>query len=137
MARGDVEILAPGDMPSESAQETFEESAQETFERLDKLSKLLDTAILIPGTNIRFGVDALIGLVPVVGDMISTAISSWLIYEAHRLGISRLALWRMMGNVAIDGVVGAIPFLGDAFDVAFRANRRNLRILRDQLARRR
>jgi len=129
MARGDVEILAPGDMPSESA--------QETFERLDKLSKLLDTAILIPGTNIRFGVDALIGLVPVVGDMISTAISSWLIYEAHRLGISRLALWRMMGNVAIDGVVGAIPFLGDAFDVAFRANRRNLRILRDQLARRR
>jgi len=129
MARGDVEILAPGDMPSESA--------QETFERLHKLSKLLDTAILIPGTNIRFGVDALIGLVPVVGDMISTAISSWLIYEAHRLGISRLALWRMMGNVAIDGVVGAIPFLGDAFDVAFRANRRNLRILRDQLARRR
>ncbi|HEU4378549.1 MAG TPA: DUF4112 domain-containing protein [Hyphomicrobiaceae bacterium] len=129
MARGDVEILAPGDMPSESA--------QETFERLDKLSKLLDTAILIPGTNIRFGVDALIGLVPVVGDMISTAMSSWLIYEAHRLGISRLALWRMMGNVAIDGVVGAIPFLGDAFDVAFRANRRNLRILRDQLARRR
>ena len=129
MARGDVEILAPGDMPSESA--------QEAFERLDKLSKLLDTAILIPGTNIRFGVDALIGLVPVVGDMISTAMSSWLIYEAHRLGISRLALWRMMGNVAIDGVVGAIPFLGDAFDVAFRANRRNLRILRDQLARRR
>ena len=129
MARGDVEILAPGDMPSESA--------QETFERLDKLSKLLDTAILIPGTNIRFGVDALIGLVPVVGDMISTAMSSWLIYEAHRLGISRLALWRMLGNLAIDGVVGAIPFLGDAFDVAFRANRRNLRILRDQLARRR
>jgi hypothetical protein len=129
MARGDVEILAPGEMPSEST--------QETFERLDKLSKLLDTAILIPGTNIRFGVDALIGLVPVVGDMLSTAISSWLIYEAHRLGISRFALWRMMGNVAIDGVVGAIPLLGDAFDVAFRANRRNMRILQDQLARRR
>ena len=129
MARGDVEILAPGEMPSESA--------QEVFERLDKLSKLLDTAILIPGTNIRFGIDALIGLVPVVGDMISTVISSWLIYEAHRLGISRLALWRMMGNVAIDGVVGAIPFLGDAFDIAFRANRRNMRILQDQLAKRR
>ena len=84
MARGDVEILAPGEMPSESA--------EEVFERLDKLSKLLDTAILIPGTNIRFGIDALIGLVPVVGDMITTAISSWLIYEAHRLGISRFAL---------------------------------------------
>ena len=129
MARGDVEILAPGEMPSESA--------EETFERLDKLSKLLDTALVIPGTNIRFGVDALIGLVPVVGDMITTAISSWLIYEAHRLGISRFALWRMMGNVAIDGLIGSIPLLGDAFDVVFRANRRNVAILRDQLAKRR
>jgi hypothetical protein len=129
MARGDVEILAPGEMPAASA--------EETFERLDRLSKLLDTAILVPGTNIRFGLDALIGLVPVVGDMITTAISSWLIYEAHRLGISRFALMRMMGNVAIDGVVGAIPLFGDAFDVAFRANRRNVAILRDQLAKRR
>jgi hypothetical protein len=69
--------------------------------------------------------------------MITTAISSWLIYEAHRLGISRFALMRIMGNVAIDGVVGAIPLFGDAFDVAFRANRRNVAILRDQLAKRR
>lgn len=129
MARGNVEILAPGEMPAASA--------EETFERLDQLSKLLDTAILIPGTNIRFGVDAVIGLVPVVGDMISTAISAWLINEARRLGISRFALARMIGNVAIDGAVGIIPVLGDAFDVAFRANRRNMAILRDQLAKRR
>ena len=129
MARGNVEILAPGEMPAASA--------EETFERLDQLSKLLDTAILIPGTNIRFGVDAVIGLVPVVGDMISTAISVWLINEARRLGISRFALARMIGNVAIDGAVGVIPVLGDAFDVAFRANRRNMAILRDQLAKRR
>jgi hypothetical protein len=129
MARGDVEILAPGEMPAEST--------DETLERLDRLARLLDSAFLIPGTNIRFGFDALIGLVPVVGDMITTAISSWLIYEANRLGISRFALWRMMGNVAIDGLVGSIPLLGDAFDVAFRANRRNVAILRDQLAKRR
>jgi hypothetical protein len=129
MARGNVEILAPGEMPSEST--------DETLERLDRLAKLLDSAFLIPGTNIRFGFDALIGLVPVVGDMITTAISSWLIYEANRLGISRFALWRMMGNVAIDGLVGSVPLLGDAFDVAFRANRRNVAILRDQLAKRR
>jgi hypothetical protein len=128
MARGDVEILAPGEMPAEST--------DETLERLDRLARLLDSAFLIPGTNIRFGFDALIGLVPVVGDMITTAISSWLIYEANRLGISRFALWRMMGNVAIDGLVGSIPLLGDAFDVAFRANRRNVAILRDQLAKR-
>jgi Domain of unknown function (DUF4112) len=113
------------------------ESAEEAFERLDRLATLLDSALVIPGTNIRFGLDALIGLVPVVGDMITTVISSWLIYEAHRLGISRFALWRMMGNVAIDGLVGSVPLLGDAFDVAFRANRRNVRILRDQLAKRR
>jgi uncharacterized protein DUF4112 len=128
MARGSVEILAPGEMPAESA--------EEAFERLDRLATLLDSVLVIPGTNIRFGLDALIGLVPVVGDLITTAISSWLIYEAHRLGISRFALWRMMGNVAIDGLVGAVPLLGDAFDVAFRANRRNVRILRDQLAKR-
>jgi hypothetical protein len=127
MARGDVEILLPGERPSASH--------AETMERLDWLSKLLDTAFVIPGTNVRFGVDALIGLVPVVGDAITTAISSWMIYEAHRLGISRLALARMIGNVAFDGIVGAIPIVGDAFDVAFRANRRNMKILREQIER--
>ena len=116
MVRGDVEILAPGEMPAESA--------NETFERLDRLSILLDTAIVIPGTNIRFGLDALVGM------------TSQFV-EGGANGISRFALWRMMGNVAIDGLVGAIPLLGDAFDVAFRANRRNMRILRDQLAKRR
>jgi hypothetical protein len=129
MARGDIEILAPGERPSVSA--------DEIAERLDKLSRLLDTAFVIPGTNIRFGVDALIGLIPVVGDLISTALSTYLIQEARRLGISRIALARMIGNVAIDGVVGAIPLVGDVFDVAFRANRRNMAILRSELEKRR
>ncbi len=126
---GDVEILAPGERASATV--------EETFQKLDALSRLLDTAILIPGTNIRFGLDALIGLVPGIGDMITTAISSWMIYEAHRLGISRFALMRMIGNVALDGVVGSVPIVGDAFDVAFRANRRNMAILRDQLDKKR
>lgn len=129
MARGDVEILAPGEEPSEPP--------EATLERLDRLSRLLDTAFVIPGTDIRFGVDALIGLVPVVGDIVTTALSSWLIYEARRLGISRLALARMIGNVVVDGLIGAIPVAGDAFDVAFRANRRNIAILRRQLERKR
>lgn len=127
MAR-DVEILLPGEQPAASL--------TETLERLDQLSKLLDTVFVIPGTNVRFGIDALIGLIPVIGDVITTALSSWLIYEAKRLGVSRFALARMIGNVAIDGVIGAVPLVGDAFDVAFRANRRNMKILRDQLARR-
>jgi hypothetical protein len=129
MALGDVEILAPGERPPASV--------DETVEKLDGLSRLLDTMFVVPGTNIRFGLDAIIGLVPGIGDMITTAMSSWLIYEAHRLGISRWALARMIGNVAVDGVIGSIPIVGDAFDVAFRANRRNMRILREQLARKR
>jgi hypothetical protein len=124
--RGDVEILLPGERSAPAP--------AEMVERLDQISKLLDTAFVIPGTNIRFGVDSLIGLIPFVGDAISTAMSSWLIYEANRLGISRIALARMIGNVAVDGIIGAIPIVGDAFDVAFRANRRNMKILRDQLA---
>jgi hypothetical protein len=133
MARGDVEILAPGERSSAESSA----SEEDTFERLDRLSRLLDTAVLIPGTNIRFGVDALIGLVPGIGDMITTAMSSWLIYEAHRLGISRFALARMIGNVMVDGLFGAVPIVGDVFDVAFRANRRNMAILREQLERKR
>lgn len=136
MARGDIEILPPGEQASiRLDRDRIDED--EAFERLDKLSRLLDTALLIPGTNIRFGLDAVIGLVPGIGDMISTALSSYLIYEAHRLGISKLALARMIGNAAIDGVVGIVPLVGDAFDVAFRANRRNMRILQEQLERKR
>ena len=129
MARGDVEILAPGERPSAST--------EEIVERLDQLSRLLDTAFLIPGTGIRFGLDALIGLVPVLGDLVTTAMSSYLIYEARRLGISRLALARMVANVAFDGIVGAVPVVGDAFDVVFRANRRNMAILRAELEKQR
>jgi hypothetical protein len=127
MQRGEVEILLPGEQPAASH--------EETVQRLDQIASLLDTAFVIPGTNIRFGLDALIGLIPGIGDAITTAMSSWLIYEANRLGISRFALARMIGNVAVDGIIGAIPILGDAFDVAFRANRRNMKILRDQLER--
>jgi hypothetical protein len=79
------------------------------------------------------GFDALLGIVPVIGDLISQAISSYLIWEAKRLGVSRLTLWRMIGNSALDTVIGAIPFAGDAFDVAFRANTRNVKLLRAHL----
>jgi len=106
-------------------------SRRETIERLDRLSQIMDTAIAVPGTNIRFGADAIIGLVPGIGDGVSTAIAAWIVYEAHRLGVPRRVLLRMIGNVAIDGLAGSVPVLGDLFDVAFRANRRNVRILRE------
>ena len=83
--------------------------------------------------KIRFGLDALIGLVPGIGDAITTAIALYIVNEARALGAPRLLVARMVANVALDGVVGAVPLVGDAFDVAFRANRRNMALLRDHL----
>ena len=112
-----------------------ERSRREALERLDFLATLLDSAVLIPGTKIRFGADAIIGLVPGIGDAITTALSAWIVYEAHRLGVPRHLLVRMIGNVAIDGLFGAVPLVGDLFDVMWRANKRNMRLLRQHLER--
>src|SRR5262245_11582735 len=109
-------------------------SRAERLARIDALATLLDTAFLIPGTNIRFGLDALIGLIPGVGDAITTLISLYIVREARALGASRLLIARMLWNVAIDGVVGTVPVAGDLFDVAWRANRRNMALLQKHLA---
>lgn len=105
-------------------------SRAERLHRLEALADLLDTAVLIPGTNVRFGLDALIGLVPVVGDILSATISLYLVREARALGAPRHLVLRMLGNVALDGVVGVVPVAGDMFDVMWRANRRNMALLR-------
>ena len=103
---------------------------EQRLARLDAIAKLLDVAFILPGTNIRYGIDGLIGLIPVIGDIITTAISLWLVREARALGAPWYLTARMLGNVAVDGVVGIVPFVGDAFDVMFRANMRNMRLLR-------
>jgi uncharacterized protein DUF4112 len=103
---------------------------EQRLARLDALAKLLDVAFILPGTNIRYGIDGLIGLIPVVGDLITTAISLWLVREARALGAPWHITTRMLANVALDGVVGIIPIAGDAFDVMFRANVRNVRMLK-------
>ena len=103
---------------------------EQRFARIEALAKLLDVAFILPGTNIRYGIDGLIGLVPVVGDIITTAISLWLVREARQLGAPWHVTARMLGNVALDGTVGLVPFVGDAFDVMFRANIRNVKLLR-------
>src|SRR5207247_11035077 len=97
--------------------------------RVDALAKLLDVAFILRGTNIRYGIDGLVGLIPVVGDIITTAISLWLVREARALGAPWHVTARMLSNVALDGVVGMVPLAGDAFDVMFRANVRNVRLL--------
>jgi len=114
----------------------YDEATQQSVERLDALAKLLDSSFFVPGTNIRMGLDGIIGLVPVVGDLISGALSSYIIWEARRLGASRWVLGRMVTNTLIDTTIGAIPLLGDAFDIVFRTNVKNLALLRKHLARR-
>jgi hypothetical protein len=111
------------------------QSRYERLARLDALATLLDTAFILPGTNVRFGFDALIGLVPGIGDAITTAISLYIVHEARQLGAPFHVILHMLANVALDGFVGAVPLVGDAFDVMWRANRRNVRLLREWLAR--
>jgi uncharacterized protein DUF4112 len=98
--------------------------------RIDALATLLDTALVIPGTGIRFGLDALIGFFPVLGDTITTALSLFIVHEAYQLGAPGPVIARMLGNVALDGVLSAVPLVGDVF---VRANRRNVRLLLEWL----
>jgi hypothetical protein len=103
---------------------------EQRLARFETLAKLLDIAFILPGTKIRYGVDGIVRLVPVVGDLLATAFSLWLVREARALGAPWHVTARMLGNVAVDGVVGMVPLAGDAFDVLFRANMRNVRLLR-------
>jgi len=109
------------------------QSRQERIARIDALATLMDTAFSIPGTQIRFGLDGLIGLVPGIGDAITTIMSLFIVNEARALGAPPLLIGRMIANVALDGIVGVVPLAGDVFDVAFRANRRNMALLRAHL----
>ena len=100
--------------------------------RLDTLSRILDTALPIPGTKRRIGLDGLLGLIPGVGDALGAACSSYIIYEAARLGASKRTLFQMLGNVVIEMIVGIIPIVGDVFDIVWQANVRNMSLLRAQ-----
>ncbi len=101
--------------------------------RLKTMSRLLDTAFTIPGTRYRFGLDALIGLVPGLGDAVGAVFSGYLVLQASRLGAPRSVVGRMIANVAIDTIVGWIPLLGDLFDVVWKSNIRNMALLEEHL----
>lgn len=102
----------------------------DALHRVERVAKVLDEAIRIPGTGIKLGLDAVIGLIPGVGDAAGLALGSWFIYEAHRLGAPMELKLKMARNVAIDAVSGLVPVLGDLVDVAYRSNRRNLDLMR-------
>jgi len=103
--------------------------ADQIRKNLQQLAWLLDSSIPVPGTRLTVGIDALIGLFPVIGDLIGVALSSYILSQAAKLGAPRSVLWRMAFNIAVEGVVGIIPFAGDVFDAAFKANQRNVQLL--------
>lgn len=100
------------------------------IQSLDVLSRLMDAQFRIPGTNIRFGLDAIIGLIPGVGDLSTFAVSSYMIILMARNGVSNYVLARMILNILIDTIIGSIPLIGDLFDVAYKANLKNMRLLK-------
>ena len=108
--------------------------ADDPLARARTLARLLDSAARIPGTGIRFGLDPIIGLVPGLGDVAGAALSGYLVLLAQRLGAPRAVVLRMLANVAVDTVGGTIPLIGDAFDVAFKSNTRNLELLERAIA---
>jgi hypothetical protein len=99
------------------------------LQRIRLLSRLLDEAILIPGTNQRIGLDPIIGLIPGGGDTVSMLLSAYIVVEAALLGLPKATLMRMVLNIAIDTVVGTVPVVGDLFDVVSKANIRNLKLV--------
>jgi Domain of unknown function (DUF4112) len=102
-------------------------------ERLERLTWAMDSAIRVPGTNFTIGADAMLGLVPGIGNLATTAISGYLIREAWRLGVPRTTIARMIGNVAADSLISAIPVVGNLADVFWKANRKNMAILAEHL----
>ena len=98
--------------------------------RLDRIARLLDAAWGIPGTRFRFGFDALADVVPVVGQIAPHIVSAFIVYEAWRMGAPRALIGKMIGNIAIDTAIGAVPALGMVGDAFFKANLRNVALLR-------
>ena len=104
-----------------------------TLRRLRQLSRLLDKAITIPVVRFHIGLDPILGLIPVAGDFLGVLLSAYIVLEAARLGTPAPTLGRMVFNVIVDGLVGSIPLLGDAFDFAWTANEYNITLLEDHL----
>jgi len=121
-------------IPLDSTGKVQSIEADDTQERLNRLAWLLDSSIRIPGTRFTIGADALIGLIPFVGDLIGVLLSSYIVSEAARLGAPRIVLARMVFNIGIEGLVGIVPFAGDVFDAAWKANQRNVRLLNSWVA---
>lgn len=122
------EIFAPGEaIPDRDAEST-------ALAQLDAIAHVMDSSFTLPGTNITIGLDALLGLLPVLGDTLSAAVSAYIVKEAHRMGAPVHLKARMGANIFVDWLIGLVPVAGDLFDIGWKANRRNVALLRAYLA---
>jgi len=119
-------MYATGEIVGASRAERFRAAEQ----RIGRVTRVLDELVAVPGTPVKVGLDPVIGLIPVVGDAVAAGVGAWVIAEAARFGIPRLVLGRMVLNLLLDLGVGAIPILGDVYDLFFRSNSRNLALFR-------
>lgn len=101
--------------------------------RIEAMEAMLEGLFVLPGTTRRVGLDSLVGLIPVIGDIATAAMGAWIVWEARNLGMSKWQITRMAANVGVDTLIGAIPFAGDAFDFFFKSNTKNLKIIRRHL----
>lgn len=100
------------------------------LDRLDRLANLMDMKFGLPGTNLRMGLDGIVGLIPGIGDTLTLGVSGYIVHRAYKAGVSPLILSRMIWNIFIDWAIGIIPFVGDLFDVTWKANRMNVDMLK-------
>lgn len=102
-------------------------------QRIEAMEMLLESSFSVPGTRYRFGLDAVVGLVPVLGDAVTMGLAAYLVWEASNLGMPKWKLVRMAGNIGFDALIGAVPVVGDAADFFFKSNTRNLKIVKAHL----
>ena len=104
---------------------------EEKLLRLKLLSKRLDDSIKIPGTNQKFGIDAIVGIIPILGDFIGVIFSVYIMYSGIKMGVSSKIVKKMAANIAIEFIIGSIPIIGDIFDALWKANKRNVELIEE------
>ena len=127
----DDDVIRPAHPPTVT---TFSAAEEGKLALVRALARIMDSAVEIPGTRIRVGLDSVLGLFPGVGDLIGSAVGGYIIAVASRLGVPRPVIWRMTWNLAVDAVVGVVPFVGDLLDVAWKANVKNVALMEQALA---
>lgn len=126
-------MVDTGNLRKMSAELPLGTDPQSVRQRIEMLERVLEGLIEVPGLGRKVGLDAIVGLVPVIGDVVTAGMGLYIVWEARNLGMPKWQLWRMAGNVGIDSLIGAVPLAGDLFDFLYRSNSRNLKIVRKHL----